>query len=160
MIKSIASINCDELLDSLNELNHGIIWTDYGKKKQAGLQHKLGEDPWTDAVGRSKGQELSYDQFNNYFANSVFETVIKTYNLKRTRLMWIDAYTCYSMHKDETPRIHIPLITNPQCFFVFRSGIIQHLPVGKVYWVDTRQKHTFINCSEFSRLHLVGVVES
>jgi hypothetical protein len=63
------------------------------------------------------------------------------------------------MHYDKNPRIHIPLLTNPECYFVFKNGMIQHLEVGSSYWVDTRLHHTFINCSAQKRLHLVGVVE-
>jgi hypothetical protein len=63
------------------------------------------------------------------------------------------------MHKDETPRIHIPLITNLECYFVFRTGAIINLKQDYVWWVDTRRIHTFMNCSSVPRLHLVGVVE-
>ena len=78
--------------------------------------------------------------------------------------MWVNPMSCYSLHKDSTPRIHIPLITNPSCYFIFKEnntpeGIIQHLPVGSVYWTNTTVSHTFINCSELPRLHLVGVVK-
>lgn len=160
MIKNISVIESKEILDFYSKLDHGMSWTTYGQKRQVGLQYKVGDDPWTSAVGRSQGDELRYDQLNQYFAGTIFETIINEYKLKRTRLMWVEPYSCYSMHRDETPRIHIPLITNPQCFFVFKSGVVEHLPINNVYWVDTRETHTFANCSEYSRLHLVGVVES
>lgn len=64
------------------------------------------------------------------------------------------------MHKDESPRIHIPLISNPECYFVFQQSIVTHLSVGQVWWVDTRHRHTFMNASTQDRLHLVGAVEN
>lgn len=62
-------------------------------------------------------------------------------------------------HADTTPRVHIPLITNPQSWFIFKNGMTINLDVGKVYWLDTRREHTAINGSDDWRLHLVGVVE-
>ena len=68
--------------------------------------------------------------------------------------------TCYSMHRDTTPRIHIPMITNPECYFIFKQGIVQHMPAGSVYWTNTVEPHTFMNCSNRPRLHLIGAVEN
>lgn len=159
MIKLLAHIDVHPILDEYNRLEKDIQWTDYGNKKQTGLQFKDAEDPWDSSVGKSKGDELSYTNLNTFFKETIFEEVINKYNLIRTRLMWVSPMTCYSMHTDSTPRIHIPIITNPECYFVFKNGTIQHMPAGLVYWADTTQYHTFMNCSNMPRLHLVGVVE-
>ena len=160
MITVLEPIDLTELLETYKMLEDRIQWTDYGHKgKQAGLQNKQDEDPWTSAVGRSRGNELSYTELNPFFKGTVFEDVINKYSLKRTRLMWCGAYACYSMHRDETPRIHIPLITNPACFFLFPPQGLTYMPIGSVFWTDTRKLHTFINCSDQARLHLVGVVQ-
>lgn len=161
MINQLESIDVQSIVDSYTKLETSLQWTDYGHKgKQCGLQYKDNDDPWTSSVGRSQGKELEYTQLNNFFKDTIFETLINRYSLKRTRLMWVGPYACYSMHKDETPRIHIPLITNPECYFVFRSGEILNLSQGHAWWVDTRLPHTFMNCSDHARLHLVGIVES
>lgn len=160
MIKEISKINAGALLDAYLSLEEGINWTDFGHKgKQAGIQSRSSENLWDDAVGRSKGEELSYGYFNPYFKNSIFEILVNTYNMKRSRLMWVNPFACYSMHKDEAPRIHIPIVTNAECYFLFRDEPPAHLKEGSIYWVDTRRKHTFINCSDLPRLHLVGIVE-
>lgn len=160
MIQILESINENDLLESYNRLEENLIWTNYGHKgRQVGLQYKDDEDPWTSAVGKSRGRELEYTTINPFFKDTIFEQLINNYNLKRTRLMWVGPYACYSMHKDATPRIHIPLITNSECYFLFRSGTMMNLHKGCVWWVDTRLTHTFINCSSQHRLHLVGVVE-
>jgi len=159
MINIIETYPVTELLDCYFKIEKNIVWTCYGdNKKQAGLQFKEGEDPWTSAVGRSNGGELEYTNLNLFFKDTLFEEVINQYTLKRTRLVWLSPMACYSMHKDTTPRIHIPMITNPECYFVFKTGIIQHMPVGSVYWTNTVNLHTFMNCSTESRLHLIGVV--
>lgn len=160
MLKILDQIDVNPIIKSYNELADKITWTLYlNKGKQVGLQFKDAEDPHDSAVGRSKGSELEYDQLNPVFDNTIFSDIIQKYNLKRTRLMWVDPYACYSMHVDSTPRIHIPLISNPECYFVFKYGMIKHLSVGNVYWINTKILHTFMNCSDTPRLHLIGVVK-
>ena len=159
MIKLLSQINITPILDKYRQVEKDIQWTDYGHKgKQAGLQYKVDEDAWSSAVGKSQGRETDYTNLNPLFKGTIFEEIINKYKLLRTRLMWVGPYACYSMHRDQTPRIHIPLITNPECYFVFKNSTIQHMPVGLFYWTDTTQLHTFMNCSNVSRLHLIGVV--
>jgi hypothetical protein len=159
MIKVIEPVDITPILEKYTELESSIQWTNYGiNNKQAGLQYKDNEDPWTSAVGKSRGHELAYTNLNPFFKDTVFETLINHHNLKRARLIWVGPWACYSMHHDATPRIHVPLITNPECYFVFLSGLVKNMPAGSVYWVDTTKRHTFMNCSDQSRLHLVGVV--
>lgn len=161
MIKLLDNINTAELLTCYLNLEKNIVWSHMGHSgKQSGLQYKDNEEPWSSATGRSKGKEISYLKINDLFSNTIFERIINDYKLKRTRLMWLNPKSCYSMHKDTTPRVHIPLITDPQCYFVFKDGIVEHLAIGYVYWIDTRINHTAINCSEQARLHLVGIVET
>jgi hypothetical protein len=165
MIKAISRVDSGKLVSVYEKIEADIQWTEYGHKgRQTGLQYKLDDDPWTSAVGKHHTSELAYHHLNPLFKDTEFEEVIKKYRLLRTRLMWVYPFACYSMHQDEYPRIHIPLITNPACYFIINEGIknqtIRHLPVDMVYWVDTRKTHTFMNCSEHKRLHLVGVVES
>jgi hypothetical protein len=160
MIKNLGKVNTDNILNEYYKLEHEIVWKNYiSKGKQCGLQYKENEDPWTSAVGKSKGQEFTYELLNNFFKDSIFEKIIIEYNLKRTRLMWLEPYSCYSMHKDDSCRIHIPLITNTECYFIFKIGLIKHLELGNAYLVDTKKMHTFINTSNQARLHLVGVVD-
>jgi len=162
MIKAISRVNSENLSALYQKLEAEIQWTEYGHKgRQAGLQYKCTEDPWTSAVGKHHDSEVEYTQINPLFKDTEFEEIINQYMLLRTRLMWVYPFACYSMHQDEHPRIHIPLITNPACYFVLDEGIknqtIRHMPAGMVYWVDTRKTHTFMNCSDQPRLHLVGV---
>jgi len=160
MIKILTKIDIQPILDFYLTVENNIIWDEIiSKGKQTGIQYLEGADPWSSAVGRSKGNELSYDQLNPFYKGTIIETLINQFNLKRTRLMWVNPYACYSMHKDTTPRIHIPIITNPECYFVFKTGCVQHMPAGAVYWTDTTALHTFMNCSDISRLHLVGAID-
>ena len=160
MIEILESINIEDILDEYNRLESSIQWTDHGYQgKQVGLQYKRNDDPWTSSVGKSKGLEFLYSNLNPFFKETIFETIIQKFKLFRTRLMWVNPFCCYSMHKDHTLRIHIPIITNPECYLVFKNTTPQHISVGNVYLVNTKEEHTFINCSNQSRLHLVGLIK-
>lgn len=161
LIKQLESIDVSPILEEYARLESNIIWADYGfKGRQAGLQHKINEDEWASAVGRSSGNEFASSILNPFFKDTLFEELIVKYKLFKTRLMWLNPYACYSMHQDESPRIHIPLVTNSQCYFIFREMSPVYLKINNVYWTDTRQLHSFMNCSDVPRLHLVGAVQT
>jgi hypothetical protein len=159
MIRQLTTIDINPILESYSKLESEIKWFEYGKGSQGCLQYKPGEDPWFSAAGVNRGQELKFTELNLFFKDTIFEELISQYNLKRSRLMWLEPMSCYSMHRDSTPRLHIPIITNPHCYFVFKQGIIEHMPVGYVYRVNTLEPHTFMNCSEERRLHFIGVLD-
>lgn len=87
--------------------------------------------------------------------------LIKSLGLHRSRFMTLEHKRCYTIHKDPSKRIHLPLQTTDRCIFVFLKGTNYHLQEGKLYLVDTTQKHTAINGSKekMKRLHLVGCVD-
>lgn len=76
------------------------------------------------------------------------------YQICRTRIMRITSKVCYSWHMDETPRVHVPLITNQHAFMVVGNES-KHLTEGKLWWVDTTKYHTAMNCGPLDRYHLV-----
>jgi hypothetical protein len=83
-------------------------------------------------------------------------SVIKDLGLYRTRVMKMSPLKAYSYHMDPTERIHIPLITNENCFFVIEDKI-KRLPAdGNHYHINTTKKHTFVNASFEERIHIVG----
>jgi hypothetical protein len=158
MIKVIDTIDSQLILNEFNRLEKDIVWLDIPSKKQSGLQYRIGDDMWLSATGKSYSNENSYSELNPLYKGTVFEELIEKYKLIRTRFMWVSPFTCYSMHQDSSPRIHIPIITNQDCYFVFKKNIVQHMPIGSVYQTDTRHFHTFMNCSSEHRLHLVGAI--
>lgn len=159
LLEIIDNIIIDDLIDFYEKNQSQIIWKEIENKgKQTGLQYALNQDIWLGATQRTKIKSKYFFLTNPFFTNTVFDDVIKKYKLFRTRLLWLNPRSCYSMHFDDSPRIHIPIFTNPDSFFVFKKGIVEHLEVGKVYWVDTREVHTAINGGEHPRLHLVGCV--
>jgi hypothetical protein len=96
--------------------------------------------------------EFTYPLFNIPYINSI----IKEHNLYRVRLMNLKSKTCYTYHKDQCKRFHIPIITNENCFFIVDDNLIRYPADGNYYIVDTDKKHTAINASKEDRIHLIG----
>lgn len=67
----------------------------------------------------------------------------------------IEPNTCYNWHTD-TGRIcyHIPLITNPGCWFVYENRSFSMPVDGSIYIVNNSRPHTFINAGTEPRVHL------
>jgi hypothetical protein len=148
------------LREFYSKVEHKIKWQEYaGQGKQSGLQYQDDEDPFTSATGVARSRDILFKELNSLYEGSIIEDIIQEYNCTRLRWMWMDPKSCYTYHKDQTPRIHIPIITNPDNLFIFEDTAPFHLGAGHVYWVDTRKKHTFANCSNQQRLHLVGAVK-
>jgi len=96
--------------------------------------------------------EFTYTLFDIPYINSI----IKNFNLYRVRLMNLKSKTCYSYHKDQCKRFHIPIITNENCFFIVDEKIVRCPADGNYYIIDTTKKHTAVNASFEDRIHLIG----
>ena len=101
-----------------------------------------------------KEEDFNVIAYDLPYTNSVLSD-LKMY---RSRLMNMPPKYCYSYHKDPTPRMHVPLITNPNCFFVVDDEVIRLPADGNHYLIDTRKIHKFVNASWEHRLHIVGCV--
>jgi hypothetical protein len=105
--------------------------------------------------------EQQYKFINKSFKKTYLEEIITDFKGCRTRILKLNPKTCYSIHRDPSPRIHIPIISNDQCWMIWptRNSCL-NMQLGFVYWTDTRKHHTFINCNNnIERIHLVMAVE-
>tara|TARA_B100000575_G_C22562988_1_gene357623 strand:- start:25 stop:516 length:492 start_codon:yes stop_codon:yes gene_type:complete len=131
----------------------------WGDVDQIGLQgYKPNQhfSVWKASVG--KGNKLEFPE--NYFKYELFNlplinSIIKKYNLKRTRIMKSDSKTCLTRHQDMSKRVHIPVITNPDCFMTIEDKNY-FLEPGNVYLTNTTLPHTAVNASKYIRIHIVG----
>lgn len=158
----LGDIDYKQLLDCYYQVENKISWaTVPGKSRQTSIQYALDEDPFLSSTGTlsMRRRETEYNLLNPLFANTPIEDVVKKYKLVRSRLMWIDPRTCYSIHQDFSIRLHIPLVTNEDCRFIFPdSSEIFHLGIGGAYTVNTYKLHSFCNFSTKPRLHLLGCI--
>lgn len=108
-----------------------------------------------------KEEERKYLTLNKLYQNSYLEEFLNNSPVKICRLRWMILHpkSCYTLHKDETRRIHIPLKTNSQCYLIFQGdGNFYHLNLGEAYVLDTTKPHTAMNGGEELRIHLVGCI--
>ena len=100
--------------------------------------------------GEGKLNDLDFlEKDFNVFAYDLPYTnsILSELGMYRTRLMNMKPKTCYSYHWDPTKRMHIPLITNENNFFVIDDEVSRYPADGSYYLIDTTKKHTFVNAS-------------
>jgi hypothetical protein len=101
-------------------------------------------------------EERRYEKIHDELSGSYLEKIINQHKGFRTRIMLMPPRQCYSIHADPTKRIHIPIITNNQCWMVWpKHSACHQLNVDRAYITDTTQPHTFINGGLEPRIHLV-----
>lgn len=119
----------------------------------------------SDGIGSLMNKNLNerdFCIFNEEFSGTYLEEVYRSipYNIGRLRIMKIKAHKCYSIHKDYTSRIHLPLITNEHCYMVFPDdNFVYHMVAdGHMYLTNTKIRHTAFNGGKQDRFHLVGAL--
>jgi len=166
-IKELKKINQFKLIKDYYKIENSLEWVETDKTKQCALQHTIDSISFIEACGRinqNKHLETDFNVCHQILSGTIFEELINEYKLYRSRFMWVKAKSCYSLHKDFSYRIHVPIVTNPSAMFVFAEpGVVhipslEHLPVGKVYQVDTTQRHSFANFGDTDRLHFIGCI--
>lgn len=134
---------------------------------QIALQtNDIESDDWSIGIGKAKGDHAWEQSFNKIHPN-IKGTAIEDYiqwldvPVFRARLMLTRPKFAYSIHKDYSPRLHLPVFTNPQCFFVFKEPAeFIHMPAdGRTYFTNTTKEHTFMNGSTHDRLHIVMAIK-
>ena len=123
-------------------------------------------DNWFNGIGkRQRGDdwEYSFDKLQPSLRGTPIDEYFQWLGVPvyRSRIMLSREKSSYSIHFDTSPRLHLPLVTNPQCNFLFTFPLSMiHLPAdGRTTWLDTRLPHTFLNGSLEHRLHLVMIVK-
>ena len=120
-------------------------------------------EDWHLGVGRiDELEHKDEDSYNIVFpslAGTLIEKYIKKYNGYRTRILQVRQRHCYSVHRDPTPRIHIPITSNRDCWMVWPfDKEAQRMPPGFAYWTDTTKYHSFMNGGTEGRIHIVMCV--
>lgn len=91
----------------------------------------------------------------------LISSLIKKYNLERFVIALATPGFQMPWHTDYFggQRIHIPIITNEQCFIETKDNK-EHCKVGSVYVLDTNVLHTACNLGNTNRLHLIGDIDA
>jgi hypothetical protein len=153
-----AKIDLEHLLVEANAL----AWDDTIKqyRPQTAVQNADGNEDYLEGTGSKPGQtDDKWANLRSDLSNTWWETFFASlpWRVYRTRIMIMPPRSCYSIHSDTSPRLHIALKTHPQAKFIFTNPPeLVHVPAdGYVWWVDTREEHTAINASLEPRWHLL-----
>lgn len=81
-------------------------------------------------------------------------------NPRRARVLRLSAGTESSWHVDGQPhvysvRLHIPIITNRQCYFNYENESFHMAADGNAFLVKVNRRHMVHNKSDEDRFHLV-----
>lgn len=144
----------DEISQLINEIkpDKNQISCQMSVQRSKNWQESIG------TLGNLKDQdEFAYKHIPKRLRGSLLEKLIIDFNGFRTRIMIMSPRKCYSVHRDPTKRIHIPISTNDQCWMVWpQENYCHQLLEGRSYLTDTTKMHTFLNGhSELSRIHIV-----
>ena len=106
-----------------------------------------------------RAPNVTADQLVNFHFDIPYTNLLlKKFNVGYARVMMLHGKDCYTYHKDKTKRIHIPIETNENNFFVMEDTVFRLPADGSVYEVDTTHIHTFVNASVSRRTHIVGTI--
>lgn len=152
-----------KILQPLQELASTMDWslTDFDRNGDY-LNNAIVRVPY--GVRKEPPQLLTpiVQQFLDAFApiDAYMKTLYVQHVFIKCEMNWLKPGEVVPIHKDNCwwhgncPRIHVPVITNEQCFWVV-EGRSHHLPVGSYYEVNNRKFHSAVNNSHHGRLHLV-----
>ena len=143
-----------------NEINN--IIQKIGFEKNQIICQSLENNPnqWHLGVGSieelEEKEEKKYNHLHADLVGSYLEKIIKQHNAYRTRIMLMNPRQCYSIHSDPSKRLHIPIVTNDQCWMVWpKFNACYQLETTRCYLTDTTKPHTFINGGTENRIHIV-----
>lgn len=124
-----------------------------------------GSNKWDSGTGSKPGVvESIWDKLHPDLVGTWWEEffALMPFKLYRSRLMVIQPRTCYSIHTDLTPRLHIAIDTHPHARFVFTNpSSVVHIPADSHPWIiDTTKEHTAFNGSLKPRIHFVACLDN
>ncbi len=102
--------------------------------------------------------------YNNDFADlmSSLTSLIPDINLSRIRIALLkphpeeEAYWHQDSDGRDSFRLHVPIITNDQCFFDYKDERHSLVADGSVYLINVGRLHRAINQSQHDRFHLIA----
>jgi hypothetical protein len=88
------------------------------------------------------------------YTNQLVNQISKLYEFNSVNYRMIMPNTCYNWHYDTGGHcLHVPLITNHGCRFVYDSKAFSMPSDGSIYIVNNSIHHSFMNAGPEPRLH-------
>jgi hypothetical protein len=126
------------------------------------IEHLLTEVPWhknNTLVQKKlhivKGGEESPHLAKLTYTQTIISKILSQYDFDFVTYRMMLPNTCYNWHVDPGKLcLHIPLITNVGCRFVYDTRAFNMPSDGSVYIVNNERPHTFVNAGSHPRIHL------
>ena len=128
------------------------------------IQGVPGRDETYDSlVGHFYGKEFSESDVNEvldiFSGTETEQSILKINEYTKTcraRYLTMLPTQAYRMHIDSGWRLHIPIVTNDECFFFHKGEVPYYMEAdGSSYIVSVDHTHTAMNLSEEKRTHIV-----
>lgn len=158
-------IDSEELLKLYRHAEENHPWTDSFPTLQSGISVAPGsEHDILQCCGGnfSREQEKLYNRLHASYQQSYIAQLSNILNLKIYRMRWMKlaGKGCYSLHRDWTRRLHIPIITSPGAYLLFQNPMeLIHIEANHAYIVDTTKVHTAMNTADETRVHLIACID-
>jgi hypothetical protein len=120
--------------------------------------------------GEPLADDREWDSYIRYYDNTYTKEICQqleqfaeyTFQGKIGRIRYLTmapkSVLTYHVDYDNIVRLHIPLITNDNCFFINNEVISRMDRVGALYTFDSTVPHTAVNASREPRTHIVASV--
>ena len=102
-------------------------------------------------------RNTNWEEFTKdmHYTRSVIDSLKDYMSFNNVYYRYVKTNTCYNWHIDRMQTcLHIPLITNEGCKFVYDNAVFSMPADGSVYIVNNSIYHTFINSGKNDRLHI------
>jgi hypothetical protein len=159
------NVDKEKLLEVFNFAFENLPWTNTSPTVQSGVSVESPNSADYLQACLMKMEAESEKQFQ-YLAAAYQKTYLQElisiipFEVYRWRWMILNPKSCYSIHRDWTERIHVPVISNDQSYLIFKEETkMYQLEVGSAYKVNTMFLHTAINGHDSWRVHLVGCIK-
>jgi hypothetical protein len=138
---------------------YGGLWKDWQNQKTITYDNGTKETivPWRKEGLKEQDFNVVCEQFKGTIFEEAYEELNSKFILGRVRLMTLASKRCLTWHKDTSPRIHYPFITELENFMIIEDEV-KHLPNNTWWLTDTTHNHTALNGSTKDRIHLVAVL--
>jgi len=124
----------DKLHDVVNHANQVLVQKKY---------HILKCNEWTD------------EKHIFPYTLSIADQIQQFFNYNSISYRSVQPNTAYNWHTDPGEICyHIPLITNPGCWFIYEHRSFNMPADGSLYIVNNGRPHTFVNAGKTPRIHL------
>ena len=89
------------------------------------------------------------------YTSEVIKTIMNIHKFDSANYRIVMPNTCYNWHVDTGKVcVHVPIITNPGCKFIYEHKSFSMPADGSAYVVNNGIPHTFMNAGPEPRLHL------